>query len=225
MYNSKSHVKGFTLIEMLVAMAIFSALITVLMMGFRQGLTLWDKSQYQSKEWLNNEFRYRLLDTLFSQAVVSDDECAQKVYAPYFSGGKYFMEFTSAAALMDVPGRIRKVKLKANLQTTGTWTLSYQEGNHSWVTLLRNLQQLEFSFEAPARPLSGVDVSLWSEDDKALYRDKAEWLLNYNACKLRLYPQKVLVSFVDADGETHDWFLSPPQQSDAWSMEVYSIDG
>jgi len=220
--------EGFTLIEMLVAMAIFTALISVLMLGFRQGLLMWEKGQQQSHVWLDYEFRYKLLDSLISQAEVADNECAPHTFSPYFIGNKHVMQFISAAPVMDVPGRVRFVMLEANRQGNGAWVLRYREGRDKsegdWIVLLEGLQQLSFSFEVPARPLAGADTSWWSEEDKQLYRDKAAWLFDYDACKLRLFPQRLLMSFIDGNGGEHQWIFIPPQLASAWSMGAYGND-
>jgi len=235
MYNNRHCQKGFTLIEMLIAMAIFSALIAVLMMGFRQGLILWDKSQHQSKEWLDYEFRYRLLDTLFSQAVISDDEYAKGMFAPYFKGNKTSVRLMSAAPIMDMPGRVRPIALKAIQQDDQTWTLRYREGyrysdpgrglrwKDEWVDLLNQLKSIQFLFEAPAFPLpQELRGEFLSQGEKLIYRDVAEWKVQYDTYQSWKYPTQIKLNFVDINDIPHQWLFVPPRWPDAWTMGVYS---
>jgi len=225
---------GFTLIEMLVAMAIFSALIVVLMVGFRQGLMMWEKGEHQSREWLDYELRYRLLDTMFSQALISDNEYKKGFIAPFFKGTESSFRFISAAPIMDIPGRVKPVELESVQAINGRWSLRYREGFRysdstrglRWraetVNLLEGLQSINFSYEARAFPmpeyLSSNDLN---EEEKLRYRDTTEWLNQFDSYKIWSYPIRVAVRFQDANGEAHEWLFVSPRFPDAWTMEVY----
>jgi len=223
--------KGFTLIEMLVAMAIFSALIMVLMTGYRQGLMMWDKGQQMSRSWLDMEFRYRLLDTLFAQAVVADDEFTRKQSAPYFDGDASTLRMLSAAPLMDNSGRIRPVMLQLTVRPDRRLDLRYQEGLlHSdqrrgirwsghWAVLLEGLSRASFSYELPENPLPDVLIGVQlSEAEQKAYRDKPEWLPSCQSRDLLVYPRRIVLRFTDSDDVAHQWFFRPPDTSDAWIM-------
>jgi len=229
--------RGFTLIEMLVAMAIFAVLISVLMLGFRQGLLMWEKGANQSSVWLDYEFRYRLIDRVISQALVADKRCGTGGYAPYFEGGAHAMSFVSSSSIMDVPGRLHTVMFEVVDQAERGWQLRYREGQvpelqmkrHSgkeaWVVVLNGLQKLVFSFEAPVNHFpGGTDIRWLSEQDKDIYRDQPEWKEIYDACILKLYPQQIRMDFIDRDGESHRWLFAAPLHADAWTMQWYDSD-
>jgi len=232
-----SSARGFTLIEMLVAMAIFSTLIVVLMMGYHQGLMMWDKGQHMSRRWLDLEFRYRLLDTMFAQAEVADDACSPQVFAPYFYADAHHMRFISSAAVMGVPGQPRPVMLATIRDGAMGWSLRYREGarygdqgrgirwSKHWVPLLENLKDISFAFEAPEfHAPEGVNAAWLSKEEKQLYRDKPVWMHSYDTCRLRLYPRRVKISFTDDYGSLHQWSFSPPQGSDAWPMPHQNLE-
>ncbi len=229
--------KGFTLIEMLVAMAIFTALISVLMAGFQQGLLLWDKSQKQSQYWLKSEFRYGLLDSLFSQAIISDNRYKNGEYASYFDGSPYQVTLISSAPIMDVNGRVRTIELQATQSQQQQWSLRYREGerhsdlgrglrwNKKWVELLSNLKKLTFSYLAPPLPLPAkLDPRWLSDAEKLHYRDTATWVATYNSQKRWLYPLQVAIDFTDQKDVAHQWLFTPPNSSETWSMGTYEDD-
>jgi len=222
---------GFTLIEMLVAMAIFAALIVVLMTGYRQGLLMWDKGQQISRSWLDMEFRYRLLDTLFAQAVVADDEYAKGLTAPYFVGEGSTVRLLSAAPLMDDYGRIRPVFLQLFSEQNGLLTLRYREGllhsdqrrgmrwSDQWVVLLAGLKDASFRYEAPENPMPDELAAMnLNEQMLKMYRNKPQWLGAYQGHEQLLYPRRIGLDFTDGNDEKHQWYFRPPDSADAWTM-------
>jgi|LWDU01.1.fsa_nt_gi prepilin-type N-terminal cleavage/methylation domain-containing protein len=226
---------GFTLIEMLVAMAIFTALISVLMLGFQQGLLLWDKSQRQGHQWLGVEFRYGLLNTVIAQAVTSDNQYKKGLFASHFFGAPYDIKLMSSAPIMDVVGRVRPIHIQAVPDANNRWQLRYREGarytdvdrginwSGNWVTLFSDLDSVKFTYLAPAFPLPPeLDVRWLSADEKLRYRDKPEWVTQYNSQQRWSYPLQIAVDFVAKDGVHHHWLLAPPTSSEAWSVEVYA---
>ncbi len=225
--------KGFTLIEMLVAMAIFSSLISVLMLGFQQGLLLWDKTQKQSHIWLKSEFRYGLLNTAFSQAITATNQYKKGRYASYFIGTATNIKFISAAPIMDVNGRIRPIEIKA-VEENRKWQLLYREGsrysdidrgirwNKNWAKLLTGLEKITFSYLAPAFPLPAELDRRWlTKEEKLRYREKSTWIADYDSKQRWLYPLQIAIEFTDGKGLAQQWLLTPPNGSDAWSMEIY----
>jgi len=226
---------GFTLIEMLVAMAIFAALISVLMLGFRQGLLMWKKGKEQSSVWQAYEFRYRLLDTLISQAVISDNQSKTLgIFLPYFDGTEHSMHLISSSPIMDVPGRVRPIDIRAIQLSSGSWKLDYREGARysdvdrglrwtgAWISLLSGLKSVSFSFEAPANPIPAeLNARFLTRNERMLYRASPEWMARYDISKIWNYPQSIALNFIDRSGISHHWLFMPPQRSDAWTMEIY----
>ena len=102
---------GFTLVEMLVALSIFSMLLAVLMAGFSQGLSLWERGNTKSTHWLSWQHRHELLRQLFINARLADYRGERRFSHPHFVADQTQLEFTSRAPILDVNGRVRPVRL------------------------------------------------------------------------------------------------------------------
>lgn len=205
---------------MLVSLAVFSILVTVLLTGFYQGLAAWERGSKNEQIWQTLLFRQQWLRTLFSQAVLANyRKSKEEMYVPYFQGTPSRMEFITAAPLLDNPGHVRPVMLKFQRETNNQGiTLYYLEGalhsdpdralhwNNSWIPLLQHLKQGSFSYEAFAFPVPDMlDVNTLSEYAKPRYRNQTEWLANYDIQQLWLYPRRVKINFIDEHNRPHQW--------------------
>ncbi len=238
-----AHVKfqnqGFTLVEMLVAMAIFSLLITTLLTGFHRGIAVWERGTQQEQFWQTLLLRQQWLNKLFAQAITSTySKSKEDAYVPYFQGTPLQMSWMTAAPLLDNPGQIKPVRLKfAREDNASDYTLYYQEGalhsdpgrdlqwGDSWVPLLQHVNEGRFSYEAPAFPLPDeLDPKFLTANDKQRYREKPTWLNHYNTEILWFVPRRVKLHFIDAQQITQEWQFSLNTDAEAWRLEVYETE-
>ncbi|MEQ1527910.1 MAG: type II secretion system protein [Methylococcales bacterium] len=211
---------GFTLVEMMVSLAILSLLITVLLSGFYRGLAVWEQGEKKEQIWQTLLTRQQWLRNLFAQALLANySQSQENVYVPYFEGSSVQMQFISAAPLLENPGQVKPVQLKFELEEdTKNYTLFYQEGDvHSdpdrdlkwtgaWVPLLRHLKAGTFSYEAFAFPVpQDIDISLLGRYAKQRYRDHTEWLSSYDTGQLWIFPRRVKIKFIDVQDHSHEW--------------------
>ncbi len=224
--------KGFTLVEMLVALSIFSMLVAVLMAGFSQGLSLWERGNSKSSHWLSLQNRHELLRQLFFNARLADYRGKGGVSYPHFVGDQNQLEFTTRAPILDLNGRIRPVRIILQRDEDGVADFYYQEaGRHDdqgrkihWqearrVMLLQDIQDPVLRFLAPAFPLpADLYIAELTREDKLRYRDKPEWLDWYDASIHWLSPLMIELSFTDNDGYEHVWSFQVPRETDAWSL-------
>lgn len=233
----KRSFNGFTLIEMMIALAIFSSLIAVLMFGYAQGLSLWDKGRNQSGHWQSLEYKYGLLSSVFIQAQVATYERIGGIFVPHFQGEGQSLEMMTRAAVMDFPGNILPIRLTLSKRGNDDYELRYRQGRRfsdpmrgiKWldddVVLITGIKEGRFFYEAAAFPVpADLDPNYFDEGDKLRYRNQSEWLDTYNTHVMWLMPQKVSFHFKDSQFIDHQWTFPLPKSSDAWSLEVYSDD-
>ncbi len=230
--RNPNHLTGFTLVEMLVSLSIFSMLVAVLMAGFSQSLSLWERASSKSTTWLVIENRYELLRQLFIQSRLADYRGTPGITYPHFIGGKNQVEFTTGAPILDLNGRIRPVRISVERGENGESTFFYEEADRyndqgrgiDWdkdrrVLFVANLYDPAFRYMAPAFPLpTEFYIAELTRDEQLRYRDAPEWLDWYDTSILLKAPLLIELKFTDEDGDAHLWSFRVPTEMDAWSL-------
>ena len=230
--------RGFTLIEMMIALSIFAALMAALMAGFSQGLSLWDRAQNKSSQWQALEYRYGLLASLFVQAQAATYTKEGGMYVPYYQGTSNSLRLMTRSPILDFPGRVRPVELVLQRQGDDTYSLIYKKAdrysdpargidwrNTSRQVLISDIKHAFFQHEASAFPLPPeLDILYLDKREKIRYRDVAGWLEEFNSNWMWRLPQRVSFHFTDSDDFEHQWTFPLPTRSDAWTLEVYADD-
>jgi prepilin-type N-terminal cleavage/methylation domain-containing protein len=225
---------GFTIIEVLISMMIFTALISLLFSGLYQTIQNWDKaSQYVSKSQYQLA-RHNWLERLFSRTLASDFQAGRSGYQAYLEGDEKQIRFLSTAPILDMPETTKPVSLKFKRENNQL-ALLYGEGKLgddpqrkirwdklTWLPLMENLQSGQFQYEAPANPLPKDEiVTQISDASRMIYRDAAEWFGQYRAADYTTLPQRVLIEFTDKDDIKHKWFFRIYRRTNIWSLEYY----
>ena len=222
---------GFTLVEVLISLSILSMLIALLMAGYAQGLSLWERGVGQSATWQKLEYRHELLRQLFLHARLAEYR-GDGLSHVHFYADQDQIQFTSGKPLLDFAGHSRPVRLLFERQSDGLFNVVYQEGGRhqdqgrgiTWqddrrVTLIEGLGEFSARYLAPPFPLP---PDLWSArlsaEDHLRYRDERELLTWYDGAILWKAPMQITFNFEDQDGEKQYWAFNVPRENDAWSL-------
>lgn len=229
--------KGFTLVEMIIALSIFSLMMTLLMAGYSQGLELWKRATEKTSRWQSIEYRHALMAQLFRETRIADYRGEGGVSYPHFIATSNTLEFTTRSPILDMSGRVRPVRLifEGVQEESGEniENVIYQEAERhndlgrgiSWdaarqVPLFENISQLSFKYLAPAFPMpQELILATLTEDELLRYRDNPEWLNWYDASVLWKTPLAIEFQFIDDQDVSQTWLFQLPKESEAWSLQ------
>lgn len=198
--------RGFTLIEMMVALAIFSLLISILLGGYSQGLSLWQRAIDKSSVWQSYQYRSLWISRLTQQLVLSDYRMASGTTMDFFQGDQLGFVAISSSPITSAGGRPMPVefKLHENIEL-GHVQLLYREANKAndpergmglqnkpWLVLLDHINNAQFSYYIQEQR-EIVDTELRGVTHPFEWRAEANWM-----------PRQIALTFdapVDASGE------------------------
>ncbi|RJG42728.1 PulJ/GspJ family protein [Motilimonas pumila] len=218
--------KGFTLIEMLVALSIFSSVMGLALYAYEQGRSTWARSLARGADELRLIQREQWLRLTFEQSVAAPFRDTRTFSSfPYFYGNSRQVSFLSAAPIFQGPGKVAVVELKAE-QRDKRWTLYYREqlgadpqrgiylSDVDWFPLLTDLNSVEFVYEADIHmPFSGSLGDL-EQNKRRYYRDRPDWINYFESNFEEGIPRRVMIRFVNKEGLLFEWFFSLARYSD-----------
>lgn len=127
--NNSEH--GFTLVEMLVVLAIFSTVVSLVMFGFEQGRSQWQRALNENNNIIRYHKQFSWLSSAFNQSVASNFSVGFSDSAPYFKGDSKKVSFLSESPILGGPGTYAWVEINQKLNDGGGLMLVYQETPNS----------------------------------------------------------------------------------------------
>lgn len=214
---------GFTLIEVLVALIIFSSVIGIVMAGLDQGRMLWQRAFDQADEQKMLTQRHQWLQQMFDQAVMSNFQIGYGVATPYFIGTPDTVRMITNAPIIGGPGTYATVELTITQQQQATLAFtqwpnkdpyygipSYRETNNQ-LTVLTGLQDVEWQyFLPPRRQPSSNEISQGSFTPRL----EGQWGDEFDALDERRLPPQIKLSFAYRN-ERYEWFFTLPTGNNA----------
>src|SRR5690606_19865139 len=164
---------------MLVALAIFSMLLAVLLGGYSQGLNIWQRAADRSGQWQAYQYRHLWLSRLTQQLVAADYRLGPTSFSDYFSGDATGFVGMSAAPILSPLGRPVPVELRLVDNLQGRVQLLYRDGINKedperginlgrppWVPLLNDINNAQVRY--CTRPI----IESSSQDGEAMPPDQ-----------------------------------------------------
>lgn len=196
MFRCRTNSRGYTFIEVLVAMAIFSAMVTLATMALDQGLkqyrglmekgiNFWDKARYI---WINGSFSSAL------DYYVLRDNIG---WVPYFSGAGDSVSYVSLSPIAgDLPVAVWIVKEKRD---NGLYAVVYYElpvYTKNYADLYRDYMTGDYKKGNSVPLLDGVedvDLEYYGFDAKG---QKGEWSHAFDGSQRKSLPSAVRLTYV-----------------------------
>lgn len=210
--------KGFTLIEVLVSLVIFSSVVSIALFGFEQGKQFWLRSSSQQQTIKYEYSRYLWLNSLFNQSVSSNFSYGYANSGPFFEGTNKRISFLSESPIISGPGTYAWVELNYQLTDAGIRIIFSETPNSDpyWglypsqfsrtITLFEDVADFHFSYlmEQSVMGPRGFMV-----------RGDTVWVNQYDSRNTKSLPIMVKLSLTTKSGRSFDWYFSIPNQSRA----------
>ncbi len=217
---------GFTIIEMLVALVIFSALLSVTLVGFQQGINSWKRSLKGLSEQQYLLKREQWFYPLFEQAIAAEYIYPEGVLGVYFEGNTEQMQFVSGSPILTGPGRNAGIEMRVHkegnteqLQYRQKFNADIQRGfnwdREKWYTLVKDMKQIQFEYLAGVHLPSWGMISGLAPEQQQYYRDSPAWISTFKGKEEESLPHQVAIIFTTEKNKHIRWEFSVTYNSDA----------
>jgi len=219
---------GFTLIEVLIAVAVFSSVISLVMFGLDQGRLQWEKSTDRAQTYHELQNRKQWLTQLFNQANASMFRQSYGGEVGFFYGDQRKLTFLSNAPIISGPGTYAKVELSIEQHKSGQalffsqWPYSdpYLSSTSeitqpSSLVLLEDVKNIEWQYYFPART---EPTSMENRFGGFRSRPEGYWSDNpYDAAFEQVIPPMVRLTF-EWRGRAYQWQFYLPVKAEAYNQ-------
>lgn len=214
---------GFTLVEMLVALVVFSSAISLVLLGLEQGRQFWFKVSDKIAEQSSLYHREQWLSAMFTEANSAHFPDGNNQTAPYFMGASDHINFITNAPILGGPGTYAAVMLKF-ARAGDNYQLHYFEapnkdpyyGGHDYFStaeatvLIDDISSYNVRYLAPE---SEVQLE-WAPTEGGV-RDQPEWLPTFNSSQEAAMPIMVHLQFSRSQEPTQDWYFTVNRYSNS----------
>lgn len=210
--------RGFTLVEMLVALVIFSSAISLVLLGLEQGRQFWFKMSDKMAEQGSLYHREQWLSAMFTEANGALYPASYSQATPYFMGSSEQINFITNAPILGGPGTYAAVLLKFSRQGDH-YQLHYFEapnkdpyyGGHDYFLLDKPTLLLDNITDFTIRYLAAEsEVQLeWAPlEENSQWRETPEWIPIFNSQQESAMPIMVHVQFTQSQQPPQDWYFN-----------------
>lgn len=216
MRNKKTN--GFTLVELLVTIVIFSFSISIVLSGLDQGRLAWSRLEKKAELSSVLQSRFNWLSMMFNDSNATLFPLNYGEASPFFKGNDQSLYLLTNSPILSGPGNYATATLWFASNRNG-FILNYAEkknadpfyGNLYFdrdkeaTVLLNNIKTYYIRYLAPIRePSEGESIPL---SDEKYYRSEPVWLDFFDSNKEMAMPLLVNISMVLSNEKKIDWFF------------------
>lgn len=216
MKNKKTN--GFTLVELLVTIVIFSFSLSIILSGLDQGRLAWSRLEKKVELSSSLQSRFNWLSMMFNDSNATLFPLNYGEAGPFFKGNDQSLYLLTGSPILAGPGNYATATLWfAN--NGSNFTLNYAEkrnadpfyGNQYFdkdkekTVLLYDIKSYNIRYLAPIRePSEGESIPL---NEEKYYRSEPAWLDFYDSNKEMAMPLLINISMVLSNEKRVDWFF------------------
>lgn len=211
-------INGFTLVELLVTIVIFSFSLSIVLSGLDQGRLAWSRLEKKAELSSVLQSRFNWLSMMFNDSSATLFPLSYGEASPFFKGNEQNLYLLTGSPILSGPGNYATATLWFASNRNG-FTLNYAEkknadpyyGNQNLdrdnesTVLLKNIKSYYIRYLAPIRePNEGESIPL---SEEKYYRSEPIWLDFFDSDKEMAMPLLVNISIVLSNGKRIDWFF------------------
>ena len=216
MKNKKTN--GFTLVELLVTIVIFSFSLSIILSGLDQGRLAWSRLEKKVELSSSLQSRFNWLSMMFNDSNATLFPLNYGEAGPFFKGNDQSLYLLTGSPIRAGPGNYATATLWfAN--NGSNFTLNYAEkrnadpfyGNQYFdrdkekTVLLYDIKSYNIRYLAPIRePSEGESIPL---NEEKYYRSEPAWLDFFDSNKEMAMPLLINISMVLSNEKRVDWFF------------------
>tara|TARA_B100001063_G_scaffold246967_1_gene288866 strand:+ start:14415 stop:15086 length:672 start_codon:yes stop_codon:yes gene_type:complete len=215
--------KGFTLVELLVTMALVSLMLTLATYSFNQYSSFWAKELGDFDNVTADAKFISLMDKAISNALPYFVENNKNELGGYFLGRDEGFTFVTTAPIFSSDSYDAVVRILKE-QINGAEYLVYEEAPLNQIKLSSYKQELDFKFRVVLFSANSIAFSYYgAESIESKYLvDEMEvpvkkWYKDYDGEKTKLSPEKLAININETRFE---WSLATESQ-EMWGMSNY----
>ncbi|WP_010445199.1 prepilin-type N-terminal cleavage/methylation domain-containing protein [Vibrio rotiferianus] len=216
-HSKAKYSEGFTLIEVLVSLVVFSSVVAVVVMGLEQGQKQWLRSLSKNQEMHQLYLRSQWINQAISQANSAPFIVEYGFSTPYFLGTSNQVDFLTNAPVLSGPGTYAAARFSIEETAEGlslTFTqwankdpyygIPTLESQGKSISLLENIQDAKWEYYLDARteatPME-IKYNAFSP------RHEGRWASQYDSRYEQKIPSKIRFTF-QKEGKRYDWYFN-----------------
>ncbi|EKO3677097.1 type II secretion system protein [Vibrio metschnikovii] len=227
--NRPSPHQGFTLIEVLVSLLIFSSVVSLVVFGLEQGRGQWWHAQQRAQHVKQLSLRQQWLDQLFSQSNGANFQTDYGTANAFFLGTTQQVRLLTDAPVIAGPGTYATVELAIIDHGQGEQALRFRQwpnrdpyygippfqDSSQQLMLLEGISQAQWQYYLPVRTeASSQEIRLGNFRP----RQESQWGSEYDAQNEQRIPSQIALTF-RYQGQAYRWVFPLSQFSAASDIE------